>query len=311
MSETISVLPEDMEPTVRGFLTGHGGTPLAYARWEHPSPRGRVVISHGYGEHGERYRHTAKWLHRNGWSVTAMDHQGFGRSGGARGDATGGIKASVEDLALVLRNERLRDAQSQGSSRPGWPQILLGHSFGGLVALLDLLWHPDTLDGLVLSSPAVTLRKLPLPLKLAQKALLLTLPHRPVDIGGDKTQVCSDPVLVQRYWDDPLCHHVVTAAFVAAMEEGRREILSMGGELDRPILLLEADHDTVVDPGGAEDLWRAVRDGFLERHRLKGFFHEVFHDLRRSEAEDLTEAWLAKVFPAGAGNSSLSAALQS
>ena len=307
MSETLSVLPEDLEPTVRGFLTGHGGTPLGYVRWEHPRPRGRVVIAPGYGEHGERYRHTAAWLHRLGWSVTAMDHQGFGRSGGVRGDAHG-IKAPVEDLALVLRQERLADALAQGGLKSSWPQILLGHSFGGLVGLLVLLWHPDTLDGFIASSPAVTLRPLPAPLKLLQKLLLLIAPHRPLPIRGDKTQVCSDPVLVQRYWDDPLCHHLVTAAFLAAMEEGRREILPMGAELERPILLLEAGQDTVVDPDGAEELWGAVRPGLLERHRLQDFLHELFHDLRRSRAEALTEAWLEKVFPVPAGTMTLPAA---
>jgi len=293
MSETLSVLPEDMEPTLRGFLSGHGGAPLAYARWEHPAPLGRVVISPGYGEHGERYRHTACWLHRLGWSVTAMDHQGFGRSGGVRGDARG-IATPVEDLTLVLRQERLHD---HGAGRPTRPQVLLGHSFGGLVGLLTLLWHPDSMDGFIASSPAVTLRKLPLHLKVLQKALFLAAPHRPLDIRGDKSQVCSDPVLVQRYWDDPLCHHLVTPAFLAAMEEGRRELLPMGAELDRPILLVEGDQDTVVDPDGSEELWRAVKEGLLERHRLEGFFHEVFHDLRRGKAESLTEAWLAATFP--------------
>lgn len=308
MPETLSILPEDMEPTARGFLTGHGGTPLAWARWDHPSPRGRVVISPGYGEHGERYRHTARWLHRTGWSVTAMDHQGFGRSGGVRGDALG-IKAPVEDLALVLRQERLNDTLSRGSLRPVWPQVLLGHSFGGLVGLLVLLWHPDALDGLIASSPAVALRRIPLPLRLLQKILLYAAPHRPLDIKGDKTQVCSDPVLVQRYWDDPLCHHLITAAFLDAMEEGRRELLPMGAELERPILLLEAGRDTIADPDGAEELWGAVPEGRLERHRLPGFLHEVFHDLRRIDAERITEEWLAKVFPANAGTNALPAAM--
>lgn len=300
MNGTLSVLPEDLEPTLRGFLAGHGGTPVAYARWDHPRPRGRVVISPGYGEHGERYRHTARWLHRLGWSVTAMDHQGFGRSGGVRGDARG-IRAPVEDLAQVLRQERLADALASGATRAPWPQVLLGHSFGGLVALLTLLWHPDALDALIASSPAVALREIPAPLRVLQRVLLYTLPHKPLSVKGDKTQVCSDPVLVQRYWDDPLCHHQVTAGFLAAMEEGRRELLPMGAELDRPILLLEAGQDTVVDPDGAEPLWRAVRPELLTRHRLPEFYHEVYHDLRRTEAERLTEAWLGSVFPQAPG----------
>jgi alpha-beta hydrolase superfamily lysophospholipase len=313
--------PEDLEPTFRGFLGSHGESAeapagghdlLAFARWEHPSPRGRVVISHGYGEHGERYRHVARWLHRAGWSVSALDHRGYGRSGGVRGDARG-IRPAVEDLAFFLRQERRHDADlaaAAGSGpapaagipvapAPAGPQILLGHSYGGLLALLTLLWHPDTLEGLILSSPALQLRPLTWPLRVLHRVLLGLAPHRPLDLPNDKALVCSDPGFVQRYWEDPLCHRMVTASFLSALTEGRRELLAMGGELDRPILLLEAGLDTVVDPDASEQLWSAVRPGLLERYRMDGFRHEIFHDLGRQSAEDLASRWLDHLFPAG------------
>ncbi len=289
-------------------MTGAGTTPLAYARWELPGPRGRVVLSHGYGEHGERYRHTAGWLNRLGWAVSAIDHRGHGRSGGARGDGNG-IKAPVEDLTLFLRQERVHDAEAAGGAwRPEGarapaaprPQILLGHSFGGLLGLLVLLWHPDTLEGLILSSPAVKLRELSIAQKLLKGLALLAVPHHSWRVRGDKSQVCSDPQMVQRYLADPLCHSYISAAFLRALDAGRREILQYGSELDRPILLLDAGQDTVVDPQGAEELWAAVRPGGLERHHLDGFMHEIFHDLNRSSAEALAGQWLDRHFPAGA-----------
>ena len=303
MSEFIPVIPADLEPTLCGVLTGHGGLPLAWARWEHPAPKGRVVISHGYGEHGERYRHTAHWLHSLGWSVSSMDHSGFGRSGGIRGDAAGGIRAFVDDIALFLRQERRHDAHRTGATArvvdgvpmpplPVCPQVVLGHSFGGLVALLTLLWHVDTLDGLILSSPSVAVRSQPKAVVLLSWILRWVMPHRPIQLHGDKSQVCSDPVLVQRYEADPLCHRWVTAAFGAALAEGRADLLPLGHELDRPILLLEAGIDTVVDPDASEELWSAVKPGLLERHRLPTFYHEVFHDRRRAQAQALAEPWL-------------------
>ena len=271
-------------------MTGAGTTPLAYARWELPGPRGRVVLSHGYGEHGGRYAHVAGWLNREGWSVSALDHRGFGRSGGARGDADG-IRGPVEDLTLFLRQERALD--------PGRPLILLGHSYGGLLALLALLWHPETLEALVLTSPALRLRPLSAPLRVLQKVCQWVAPHRPLRLPGDKARVCSDPESVRRYQEDPLCHRFISAGFVAAMLEGQRELAGFGAELDRPILLLEADPDALTDPDGAEALWSAVRPDLLERHRLTGFYHEILHDLRRTEAERLVCQWLDRLFPAG------------
>ena len=319
MVEIEPMPPEEQEPTFRGFLTGHSQTPLAYVRWEHPEPKGRVVLSHGYGEHSERYRHTAKWLHDLGWSISAMDHRGFGRSGGRRGDASG-IRAFVEDLALFLRHERNHDSEVKGvgprivdgipvSPLPVCPQVLLGHSFGGLVALLDLLWHVDTLDGLILTSPVVALRPMSLLMQALQRCLFLIAPHMSLELSNDKHLVCSDPVFVQRYWDDPLCHRYVSAAFARALQEGREEILPFGKELDRPILLLEAGQDTVADPDGAEELWSAVRPGLFERHRLKGFKHEILHDLRRVEAQAIIETWLNRLLDQWRGNPKALAAM--
>ncbi len=302
MAESLTVLPSDLAPSERGTFQGHAGLRLAFARWEHPEPKGRVVISHGYGEHGERYRHTAKWLHALGWSVSSMDHAGFGRSEGIRGDATG-IRPFADDLALFLRQERLHDADRLGAhprllngvpvlAPPVCPQIVLGHSFGALVALLTCLWHSDTLDGLVLSSPAVGLRTRTVLMQWLSKVLFRLAPHLSIDLPGNKNLVCSDPVLVQRYWADPYCHRRVTASFPAAIEEGRAELLAYGSELDRPILLLQAGTDTVVDPDGAEELWSAIKPGLLERHRLEGFYHEVFHDIHRAEAQAFVGPWL-------------------
>ena len=310
MTEASTLPGAPPAPTLRGTLAGSDGASLAYARWEVPEPRGRVVIAHGYGEHGERYAHTAGWLNRLGWSVSAMDQQGFGRSTGARGDALG-IQGPVADLVFFLRQERLHDAGRRpggqvdgvpaGAAGPDpLPQVLLGHSYGGLLALLVLLWHPDTLEALVLSSPALVLRPLPWQLRLLERVARRVIPHRPLNLPGDKARVCSDPELVRRYQEDPYCHHFISAGFLAAMTEGSRELMGFGAELDRPILLLEAGADALVDPDGAAALWSAVRPGLLERHRLDGFFHEIFHDLARTQAEAITARWLDQLFPATA-----------
>ena len=72
MAEPIGTAGDNLEPTLRGFMTGSEATALGFARWDRPQPRGRVVIAHGYGEHGERYRHTALWLNGLGWMPEGM-----------------------------------------------------------------------------------------------------------------------------------------------------------------------------------------------------------------------------------------------
>jgi alpha-beta hydrolase superfamily lysophospholipase len=130
---------------------------------------------------------------------------------------------------------------------------------------------------------------------MANRMLTLVAPHRPVHLGGDGSEVCTDPILIQRYWADPLCHRTITTAYIAAMEEGSRQLLPMGAELDCPMLVLDAGEDTVTNPGGADPLWAAVRPDLLERHRLAGFRHEIFHDLHRADAQALCETWLSRI----------------
>ena len=92
---------------------------------------------------------------------------------------------------------------------------------------------------------------------------------------------------------------ILTAlTLTAALDEGRAEILPLGHELDRPILLLESGTDTVVDPDASDALWSSVRPELLERHRLPSFLHEVFHDRLRAQAQALTEPWLESLYQA-------------
>lgn len=282
------------EPAFRGVRPGSGGCSLAFARWELPegqAPKGRVLLSHGYGEHGERYAHTAAWLLGLGWVVSSQDHRGFGRSEGPRGDAHGGIGPFVADWRAFLAQER--------ALAPGLPLVALGHSFGGLVVLLAALEEASALEGLILSSPAVILRSRGWAMNLLQATVGRLAPHLPVNMAGNKSLVCSDEDLVRRYWADPYCHRTATPAFGRALDEGGDRVLASGAALATPTLLLQAAQDTLVDLPRSLAFWDRVNPAILERHLLEGFLHEVFHDRKRSEAQDLAAAWLARIIPAG------------
>jgi len=279
------------EPTFRDFRPGVRGVRLAFSRWgrEGAAPKGRVLISHGYGEHGERYRHTAAWLLGLGWAVSAMDYEGFGRSEGPRGDAHG-IGSFVDDFQTFLAQER--DLGPEG------PLVVLGHSFGGLVALLAALRDPKAQDGLILSSPAVVLKSRGWAMDLLQATVGRLAPHLPVDMAGNKGVGGSAGGLVRGSWAGPYRHHPARPAFGRALDEGADQVLGQGPALAVPTLLLQAGQDTLVDLPRAMAFWDSVNPAILERHLLEGFLHEVFHDRRRTEAQDIAAAWLDRHFPA-------------
>lgn len=63
---------------ITGTFTGAAGGHIHWRVWTAPAARAQVVIVHGYGEHGDRYRRLAERLAGEGFSVWANDHRGHG-----------------------------------------------------------------------------------------------------------------------------------------------------------------------------------------------------------------------------------------
>ena len=106
-----------------------------------PSGPPRILAIHGLTGHGLRWE-TLAADHLSEFSVVAPDLIGHGRSSWA---APWTIDANVAALAGLL------DAEAAG------PVVVVGHSFGGAVALHLAAARPDLVAGLVLLDPAVNL----------------------------------------------------------------------------------------------------------------------------------------------------------
>lgn len=105
-----------------------------------PSGPARVLTIHGVTEHGRIWHRLAHHLPEI--PIAAPDLLGHGRSPWA---APWTIDANVSALAALLDN--------QGDG----PVVLVGHSFGGAVAMHLAAARPDQVAALVLLDPAVAL----------------------------------------------------------------------------------------------------------------------------------------------------------
>lgn len=63
-----------------GFFKGIKDTKLYYQKWSPKTPKGVVLIAHGYGEHSGRYMNVVDTLVPEGFIVYALDHRGHGKS---------------------------------------------------------------------------------------------------------------------------------------------------------------------------------------------------------------------------------------
>ncbi len=109
-------------------------------RYGPPGPV-QVLAIHGLTGHGRRWR-TLSTVHLPEIAVAAPDLLGHGRSSWA---APWTIDANVAALASLLED------QAHG------PVLVVGHSFGGAIALHLAAACPDLVSGLVLLDPAVGL----------------------------------------------------------------------------------------------------------------------------------------------------------
>lgn len=105
-----------------------------------PQRPAQILAIHGLTGHGRRWAIIADRLPE--FSIVAPDLLGHGRSSW---DAPWNIDANVEALAAVLRAET------------DDPVVVVGHSFGGAVALNLAATHPELVSSLVLLDPAIGL----------------------------------------------------------------------------------------------------------------------------------------------------------
>ncbi|MDN4472155.1 alpha/beta fold hydrolase [Demequina zhanjiangensis] len=122
--------------------------------WEAASPRGVVQLLHGVGEHSGRYDHVGRALALAGFTTWADDHRGHGRTGLEQHDATArlGTLGPGGHRAAVAAVHQLTGIIA--AAHPDLPLILVGHSWGSLMAQILLNEHAEDYDAAVLIGSA-------------------------------------------------------------------------------------------------------------------------------------------------------------
>ena len=264
-----------------GRLASADGTRLFWQTW-HPDEvtAPSVVLVHGAGEHGGRYAWVAERLIERGHPVYACDHRGHGRSDGPRA-AIGRMATLVADLRRFI--ELLED-------RP----FLVGHSLGGAVALNYAIEHGDTIEGLVLSAPAVATEAVPAPLKAIVAALSKLAPGMPA-FQIDAELISRDADVVADYRSDPLnWTGMLPARTLGELLQNMDTIADRVPKLRTPLLVLHGARDGLCPPTGSEMIHARAgsRDKTLKLYpRL---FHEIFNEPERGEVVHDLAAWLAQ-----------------
>lgn len=223
------------------FLDTAAGRRIAYHRTQGQGPG--VVFLGGFKSDmtGTKALHLQDWAQRSGRAFLRFDYSGHGASSGHFEE--GSIGDWAEDARAVI--EALTDG----------PQVLVGSSMGGWIALLVARALPHRLAGLVTiaAAPDFTERGFWAGFDAQQREALMR---------AGRLELPSD------YADQP---YVITRQLI---EDGRQNlVMDQPLRLDCPVRLLQGTADADVPMSWALDLLAHLDAGDLRLTLVKGADH--------------------------------------
>ena len=155
-AEITAALPQKILPFLDARRTektvkNTDGTALYTIYYQADTPRGTVLLIHGFSENAEKYREFIYYCLGAGLSVLIYEQRGHGRS--TRKTPSGIIH--VDRFEDYLADFETVYAAYEGALVK--PLYLFGHSMGGAVATLILERYPDRFTRAVLSAPMLDL----------------------------------------------------------------------------------------------------------------------------------------------------------
>jgi len=223
------------------YASADGTQITAYRFDPDGAPRAAVQITHGMGEHAQRYAHVADGFTKAGYVVYAQDQRGHGATArpGHLGDlGKAGWPGLVDDIGQLSAQIR--------AEHPGLPLILLGHSMGSFAVQQYLLDHSDDVDGVALTGTAVIdLLEPALDLDQPLDLTMFNAPFQPARTDYD--WLSRDEAQVDAYVADPLCGFGIDSQSAKDMFVGARrladpaQVAAIGSSLPVYIAVGEAD----------------------------------------------------------------------
>ena len=267
------------------MFSGVGGVPIVYDVWTPDvTPRGVVVLAHGFGEHARRYDHVAQRFGAAGLVTYALDHRGHGRAGGRRVRVRHMSEFTADYRTLVM---------TAAAEYPDLPRIVLGHSMGGAIVFAYASEHVGDYDLMVLSGPAIAAQaQVSRWTAMLGKTVGSVLPDLPIE-PIDPDAVSRDPVVVADYKSDPL-------VFRGKVPAGIGKALLIVGEtmpqrargITAPLLVVHGEDDLLVPAEGSRQLVREVGSSDVELKIYPKLYHEVFNEPERDQVLDDVTGWI-------------------
>ena len=125
--------------------------------------RGTILFAGGRGDFIEKYLESFAHWHAQGWSVTAFDWRGQGKSGRLTADPNVG---HIDDFGVWI--DDLGEFYARWESANSGPHVMIAHSMGGHLLIRALIERRIAPDAAVFIAPMFGIETPPVPLGVAR-----------------------------------------------------------------------------------------------------------------------------------------------
>ena len=264
------------------------GLDLFYQGWlPSDSPKSVLAVVHGYDDHSGRYGNLVDHFLPLGYALYAFDHRGHGRSQGQRGHV-GSFEDYLSDVGIFLNIVRSKNHDST--------IFLVGHSMGGLIALMFSIQYPKDLTGVIVSSPFLGLnKKLHSWEMISVRLLSLIWPTFSLPNKSIKPEYLShDKSVIEAKGKDSFNHHVTTPGWFMEITKAQTTLLNNTHTFNPPLLIMYGEDDKIVDSRLPLVFYEKVVNYDKKIVGYKGYCHEIFNEVGKEVVFKEMEGWLSK-----------------
>ncbi|MFX1366170.1 MAG: alpha/beta hydrolase [Promethearchaeota archaeon] len=274
-----------------GFYEGRELKKLFYQCWLPDSEeiKAYIIAIHEWGTHSDRLKHVVNFLTENGYAVYAFDLRGHWRNAGDTPGHIDSMDHIQKDTLLFM--DMLRDMAGNKKI------FLMGHSFGGLIALVFAINHPN-LAGVLISSPLLGMfLKLSMGKKVIKsisKTLDRLSPNKMLDHLIDQNQLTSDLKILREHIADKHKTEVISAKSAIEIDKYSKWAMDNASKLLCPIFLMQSGDDKIVDKNKTKQFFDLVNIKDKTYREYDGFLHELWNEKGRAQVYQDMYVWLEK-----------------
>jgi acylglycerol lipase len=226
--------------------------------------RGVILAVHGLAMHGSSYDHLGRTLAEKGYLVVSTDLRGYGSYINSSHKYCGqkdvdckektNYSKSFEDLSALAKNLK--------QMYPAVPLFAVGESLGGALSIRLAANHPELIDGLVLSAPALRHHSFIDPNLMADASLCMTNWRHQLDLTPFVKRYSSDdPRIIDEVLADPMARRKLSAYELLQVSNAVHKTEAYVSRIspETPVLVIQGGADRCVKAGAVMILLSHLR----------------------------------------------------